>query len=224
MAIAFDAVSGGKDNGGAVTSITFSHTCTGANLVLVVVAYIDNIGGTSITGVTYNGVAMTQVATVTGGTRVQSYSFILVNPATGAHNVVVSANQVIGGNQQIAANSMSYTGCAQTGQPDSNGTNGLASSTVTNFPVSTTVVASNCWLVGGGTENAGDIAGGVAGAGTTYRGVVQFNQYGADSNGTVGTGSQSLNWGRAGTSGDISGTVMSLAPVATPNTGFLMFM
>lgn len=215
MAIAFDAVAGAKDSSGAVTSLTFSHTCTGSNRLLIVSGSVTSLTARTITGVTYAGTSMTFVITATAS-QVVSFMYILVNPTTGANNVVVTISGVTDGlNKQFNAISSSYTGCAQSGQPDSHGTNVLNGSTVTNFPVSTTVVASNCWLVGTASEDAGDIAAGAAGTGTTYRGVAEFNQIIADSNGTVGTGSQTLNWGRAGSTGNISGIVISISAFGT---------
>lgn len=58
MAIAFDATTT-SSLGSAVTSITFSHTCTGSNRILFVCT--ANNGGANVTGVTYNGVAMTNI-------------------------------------------------------------------------------------------------------------------------------------------------------------------
>lgn len=215
MAIAFDAAAGAKDNSGGVTSLTFAHTNAGTNRILIVMGSVTSDTARTISSITYNAVALTPVTTVTAG-KVMSYMYYLIAPATGANNVVVTISGVTdGANKQFAALSQSYTGAAQTGQPDSSGTNALTASTVTNFPVTTTVLLPNCWLVGSASEDAGDIAGGAAGANTTYRGVAQFNAVGADSNATVATGARSLNWGRAGTAGNLSGIVMSLTPFMT---------
>jgi hypothetical protein len=58
MAIAFDASSvGHQDFGG---TMTISHTCTGSNLVLVAMA-ANASSADKVSGVTYNGTAMTRV-------------------------------------------------------------------------------------------------------------------------------------------------------------------
>ena len=211
-AIAFDVASEAKDNSGSVSSITYSHTITGSNPILVVVSQAYS---QTFSGATYNGTAMTLVSLARYSTsNVYGALWIMQAPPTGANNVVVTLNGTTAGNKQFAIHSMSYTGAAQTGQPDSFGTNTAEGSSVTTFTVTTTVVNSNTWLVGGASEEAGDIAAGSAGAGTTYRGAVQFNQWGADSNGTVATGARSLNWGRAGTgSANIEGIVVAICPV-----------
>ena len=71
------------------TSLTFSHTCSGSDRILFVGAMLD--GSSPPTGVTYNGVAMTLVDSVSfsWGAKNQSL-WRLIAPATGANNVVIS--------------------------------------------------------------------------------------------------------------------------------------
>lgn len=82
-----DATSTGIQGYGSPT-LTISHTCSGADRVLLA------MGGCSpsadiVTGVTYNGVAMTRVLFESGsGASATSYVYVLVNPPTGAHNIV----------------------------------------------------------------------------------------------------------------------------------------
>jgi len=103
MAIAFDATSSGSSGG--ASSITFAHTCTGSNRVLFVTVIGEVIP--SITGVTYAGVAMTQVgSSVSGGGSRSIHLFYLDNPASGANNVVVSSSP----SGFMSAVSSSYTG------------------------------------------------------------------------------------------------------------------
>lgn len=99
MAIALDTTSG--NNGSAGTTVTFSHTCTGTDLMLVVFVAVQS--GTP--SVTYNGVSMTQVAVESSGNPL-TYMFVLENPATGAHDVVVTK----GSGVQTGANAISFTG------------------------------------------------------------------------------------------------------------------
>lgn len=225
-AIAFDASTGATDNSGLVTSITFSHTTgSGSDRYLVAPVTINCAAcGVTISSLTYNAVAATEVdeqVASDGTDSVRLSLYILAAPATGANNVVATISGTLNGSKQFAVNAQTYTGAAQTGQPDSTGNFTATGSSAASVTVSTTVVASNTWLVGGASENQGDIAAGAAGAGTTYRGSAQFNMYGADSNGTVGTGSQSLVWGRASTGGaEIVGIIISLAPaVVAAQTG-----
>lgn len=72
-------------------TVTWSHTCSGENRALVVVAtseYTPNqITGT--TSCTYNGVAMTQSVAVSGDNK-DNRIFTLINPPTGAHDIVMT--------------------------------------------------------------------------------------------------------------------------------------
>ena len=156
--IAFDATTNG---GTGTTSLTFAHTCTGSNLILFVAAD-GNItaGGDVLTGITYNGVAMTQV---TGSPIAKAgryfYLFFLVAPATGAHNVVISNP----GSDFTAGAASSFTGALQTGQPDA--TNTSQASSVTHNTVVVTTVADNCWVVGASRQ----VTNGTPDSGTTVR-------------------------------------------------------
>lgn len=132
MAIAFDAAAdGGLVNPG--TSLTWSHTCTGSNLILYVGVFGDFTD--VITGATYNGVAMALVGSVRAPGDRFVYLFRLVGPSTGANNVVVSAS----GSVVIAGQSVSYTGAAQSAQPDVNTTNTASATSPFNTSVTTTV-------------------------------------------------------------------------------------
>lgn len=85
MAVAADAVSTASGNG--VTSISWSHTCTGTDRAL----FVGMSHSGTITGVTYNGVAMTLVnEAVPGDGAYKAAWWKLSNPASGANTVVVS--------------------------------------------------------------------------------------------------------------------------------------
>lgn len=200
MAIAYDSSAKGTT---ATSSLTFSHTCSGSDLILFVACRFYQTD--KITGVTYNGTAMTLAnkRQDNAGNNCYIYLFYLVNPSTGANNVVVSASATP--NIQMCAASASYTGVSQTGQPDSNTNKSSTSATMT---MTTTVVASNCWLVGA-TSNFRATS---ASTGTTNRQQVAGDPFTiSDSNGTVGTGSQSLVWTQS--DGTISAqTIASFSP------------
>lgn len=86
MAVTFDAAS--TVNSGAVTTQTWSHTCSGANRYLLVSV---GANGQDATGVTYAGVAMSSLGTQqesATGYRVTLWG--LVAPALGANNIVVT--------------------------------------------------------------------------------------------------------------------------------------
>lgn len=220
MAIAFDAVDAGLfDNGGTLTSFTLAHTCTGSNLTLVVPVQI--VHGTAVTGMTYNGVSMTLSSSNTGGAAgyFDTYIYTLINPATGANNIVFTIPSAIGGSGQVMFQGQSYTGTNQSAIDSA--ASRIATPGSSPFAVTTTVVASNCWLVGGAAGALGVVrVPPGAGSGTVYNDGLVGNMYTADSGGTVGTGSQSLNWGvnDSGAS-EVAGSIVSLAPsVAAVNT------
>lgn len=218
FAIVFDAVAGNKDNSGATVTVTWSHTTTGSNTFMVINdAFVTGNSSTFLTA-TYNLVSATQAVAVTpnnGIDTVGSSVYYLINPVTGANNVVLTYTGVATGARQFNGTSITYTGAKQSAQPDSFGSFSNTSTNANPIPVSTTVIASNCWIIGNATCNTGDIAAGVAGSGTTYRGVSQFNMQAADGNGTVGTGSQTLNFGTLATNGIYAGTIISIAPADT---------
>jgi hypothetical protein len=138
MAIAFGAATNGGNTTG--TSLSFAHTCTGADRILVVGCYrVEQ----PITGVTYAGIAMAQVDfvqdTPAGNT---SNLFMLVNPASGANNVIIST----GASSYIGGNAASYSGAAQSSQPDAHITNNDSTNTDT-LSTALTPLAGNCWIV-----------------------------------------------------------------------------
>jgi hypothetical protein len=176
MAIAFDAAATGK--AAAASSLTYAHTCTGSNLVLFVACALSgNPAGGTITGVTYNGVAMTSIASpIVIQSNVRTYLFYLIAPSTGANNIVISASQ----SGTIYGASSSYSGAKQTGVPDSSSTTGpVTTATITG---TTTTVADNCWTVmcGFGNSAVG------ASTGSTSRGIATDGTQGIfDSNGLI---------------------------------------
>lgn len=213
MAIAFDAVT----DGGYNTS-SFSHTCTGANRVLIVMVTDTNF---NTTGITYNSVSMTAIV-VGSSTKL----FYLLNPASGSNTVSIAG---VTANFRGAA--ISYTGVNQTAAfPDAVITSTSSSNTATLSP---TVLASGCWLVGLGSSAAGVASPSLTTDKTSRLGVDVSNSPFSpfylrisDSNGTVGTGSQSVVFTATGTpSGTLAGVAaFSMAPQPPSRTnGFFHF-
>ncbi len=160
MAIATDAFSNDTTTTG--TTLTYAHTCTGTNLILWV--GVQTPFADTITGVTYNAVAMTRAKTeVNNANDTRVYLYYLIGPATGTNNVVVTSS----GSVSMGSQAASYTGVAQSGQPDATGSNTTASDDTT-LTTSITTVANNCWLVGYAENNAG--TNNTAGANTVMRG------------------------------------------------------
>lgn len=153
MAIAFDAGSSG--NTGSGSSLTVAHTCTGSNRILWVMGFTT--GNDTVTGITYNAVAMTQAVKKTTASSQTVYLYYLVAPATGANNIVLSDS----GTNNLTIVGMSFTGASQTGVPDATSSN---NNTGTTASVSLTTIADNCMVVAGYRFNTGTKT---AGAGTT---------------------------------------------------------
>ncbi len=104
----------------AANTLTFAHTTTntGTNLVLVVGVSmnISQRTSTTISGITYNGVALTLAGAQNDSSNaVRTEVWYLVNPATGNHNVVITEN--IGGILNTigtVAGATTFTGADQT--------------------------------------------------------------------------------------------------------------
>lgn len=91
------------------TSLSWNHTCSGLNRLLVVQATLGGYGYTvpATLSATYNGVAMTALPMYpSGGMDLGGLQlFYLINPPTGTHTVQVSST---GGPGDIEANSVSF--------------------------------------------------------------------------------------------------------------------
>lgn len=103
----FDAAASGSV--ASATSLTFAHTCTGADRLLLVTAANAIIA--DVSGVTYGGVAMTYVADILRGDTIRIHLFRLIAPATGANDVIIT---LVSGATAIVGGSQSFTGAHQT--------------------------------------------------------------------------------------------------------------
>jgi hypothetical protein len=211
MAIALDSAKATPTVISNDTVATFSHTCSGDNRILLV--GIRSSTNKTFT-VTYNSVSMTEVGTGEADWGKTLRLFCLVNPDSGAHNVVATANA----NDYFSVSAVSYNGAKQTGQPDSNNKN--YATLKTTLTVSTAVVTSNSWLAGIFADYDGYTLSG--GTGTTARSLDSGFMM-ADSDGTVASGSRSLI-ANTSSANDIGGIVISIAPYppVVTNAGILM--
>lgn len=207
MAIAFDAATdGGSDTN---TSLTYSHTTSGSDRVLLVgVVGATGASDDFITGVTYNSVSMSLVDKVAANGNRWEYLFLLVNPASGANNVVVSAST----SDFLASQAASYTGCAQSGQPNADNTGQNFSTSF--LPIAATSSVADCWFV----MHANGFTGSPmqAGTDTTRRvgGAAPFGLHAiGDSNGPLSAGSHTLELGYPSEfPPTLSGVIAALAP------------
>lgn len=216
--IAFDA-SGGIAKTDSSTSITFGHTCSGENRILIVFSG----AGSTFSGVTYNGTAMTQLAG-------SSQTWYLINPDTGSHNVVCT----VPGGQTASVVSASYTGVDQSSPIDSSHSDNFNRSSP--WTINTTVVANNCWLISAANavpdsgEHITSLSSNRTDRQTEGVGVTIQNGAGiiSDSNGTVSTGSQgttfSATTSHRGISFNASMSLSLLPAASTVNGNFLAIL
>lgn len=137
MAVTLDATSLLNSGAAAVASLTVSHTCTGSNLVLWT-GFSYTGSSTTITSITYNGVGMTRITTVDATASYHVALYYLVNPATGANNIVVTPSascSIFGGSQ-------SFTGASQSAPTNSavNSGSGLLASVILTTGFSNSMV------------------------------------------------------------------------------------
>lgn len=217
--IAFDANSNATGSTSGST-VTWSHTCTGSNGVLVVHLYAES--GNTVTGVTYNGTAMTLGVKATTSFNVTTYTYFILGPTTGAHNIVASyGSSSTGLMYGIGA---SYTGVKQVSQPDV--TASTSNSSVTSLSVSPTTTVNNDWIVGGGYGgNATGFAGtgafavrfhGTGGA-TSSSGWNGFASLDTDSPVTP-AGSTAVGMSMTGSANQMSITAIALIPLGNTYT------
>ena len=195
--IQFDAVSSGGNGG---TSQTFSHTCSGTNRLLFVGGFNQEASST-ITGVTYDGVALTEIDN-SSQTNNSVSLWYLIAPSTGASNVVITRSS---STNALVGVAVSYTGCLQSGVPDSDNTGG--SSSGSSLTIATTTVEDNCWITGIFRNEAGVNS---AGANTTMRNASSIAM--GDTNGSQSpAGSHSIGASWSGSVRNV-GVVASFAP------------
>jgi len=134
-------------------TVTFSHTCTGSNLGLLVYVGHADADVRAADTVTYNGVSMTsevaKTKTFVGG-EVVVECFSLIAPASGANDVVVTWDTDVIASWVVA---ISYT---NTNQTDLVGATGNNSGDNNSPSVSVTTTIDNSMIVAGYTFLGGD--------------------------------------------------------------------
>jgi hypothetical protein len=131
----------------AASSLTWSHTVSGADRVLSVQVTARDGAGTNneATGVTYNGDAMTRVREDTSNFNTyRSSIWRLIAPDTGTHDVVVTFAGSVGIVAEAAG--VSLTGVDQTTPVCGQGGNG-ANSTFTAIGATVTTTEDNAWII-----------------------------------------------------------------------------
>lgn len=207
MAIAFDNTARFSKWNTTGNQVSGSFTVgSGANKILLFGT--ARVNTAAISSITYNGVALTQLNTVTNGSVTCTIHYLL-NPAAGSNTAQITIDT----NDRVAFVAASYTGVDQDDAFDVSNT-GTGTNTA-NANLTTT--ENNLWLVAtGSVDNAV-----TSFTGVTERHSLSINtaNYG-DSNGTVSAGAQTIA---------INGTAdarlcsTSLRPAPDSNTFFMLF-
>lgn len=162
-AIAHDA-SSTSTNQTNVSSFSWSHTTSGADRVLIVGVSMFDITDSdrTVTGITYNSVAMTNIREDDNDTDDISTSiWYLINPATGSNTIEVTLN---GTNIGVIGGAMSFTGVDQSAPIEAN--NGDTTAAGTSLSTSVTTVTNNAWVVDTVAHFNSDIIGAITAGGS----------------------------------------------------------
>lgn len=140
--IAFDAASNSGYQAASSTP-SWSHTCAGSNRFLGVDVSLLSVPGTTVTGITYNGVAMSLIGVksiISGAGRVECWG--LANPASGDHTIVVTLSAVC----ISASTATSYTNVHQTSPTEAFNSAQATNVGAADATVTITTVADNDWV------------------------------------------------------------------------------
>lgn len=198
-AIALDTFDAAANSGSTGTTQTVAYTVTGSNAFLSV-GCLGEVNSNNISQLQYagNATVMAQNKQTPNAGR-WTYLFSQGSVTNGNNNLVVTKTN----NTYSEIHAQSYSGCQSSNTPDSSNSGSAAAISVT---VSTTVVATNSWLAGyGSAQTSSSIS-----TNRTDR-FNSANQDGFDSNGTVGTGSQSTTL-TINASDNLAFNVLSFAP------------
>lgn len=146
MAIAFDAKVEKVDAGVSESSSTQSFTVGSlTNGILVVATHHYAVGGATISGITWNGSALTLVVATLDqpfGPGYDNQIWYIKNPASGTHDVVItfSGSDTI----YLSAGIISLSGVDQTTPIDTSTKTGIVNGTTATVTLS---VVSNAWMI-----------------------------------------------------------------------------
>lgn len=210
--IAFDAKSI-KSTSWSSGNLSWNHTNNGN--VLIVCPWSYNASLATVTGITYNGSALTKIASITANLESNWQDiecWYIANPATGSNTIAVTWSTSPSFSNGAAE---SFSGVSTSSPIDSHAT-GQSTSSVNAFSQATTVVTTGgAWLVtamfgrGGGVTLDAPPSGTLREADT---GNISGSTGMADSTGMVASGSQLLRFSWP-TSGTVPGAItVSLLP------------
>jgi len=216
FAIAYDnSVQDTFYTGSPTSTLSWSHTCTGSNLLLLV-SFISSNTIYAPATFTYNSTSTTNITGNMDGNGYVYQMDYLIAPSTGSNTVAASLHS----SEFVVGISTSYSGVSQSSPIDSYNTGTINGNKV--LTVNTTVVHSNCWLVGFSETQISSSSSDTESTNVTNRQTGNlfsgnFTFSFGDSNGTVGTGSQGITFTVSGATGvaNHNGIVASIAVSGT---------
>lgn len=200
-AIAFDT----STNSGyqtAQSSYSWSHTCSGNNRYLTVGISMLSVGGSSVSSITYNGVALSLIkaqASVSGAVRAELWG--LVAPVSGSHTITVTLSASL----DSIGGAISFANVAQTTSVEASNSATATNVGAADATVDVTTVADKDWVI---DVVATDDTSITVGAGQTSRNNVT---------GTLGSGAMSTE-GPKTPAGVVTMSWTSVAALATWST------
>jgi len=140
MPIALDAISTGRNSTG---NLTVSHTtASGSNLILIAPNSVQdsNHANFPVTGITYNGVALTKVRADEPTGNVRTEIWYLLNPDVGTFNCIKTTTGSVG---ESTLGVVTLSGVNQAAPEANNGATGTSNSPT----VSLTTIADLAWSI-----------------------------------------------------------------------------
>lgn len=220
VGIAFDAAS----NSGyqtAQSTYSWNHTVTGSNTFLVVGIGMLSVGGSSVSGITFNGISMDFLgakASVTGAIRAELWGQIA--PSSGTHSIAVTLSTGL----DSAGGAVSYTGVNQSSPTEAFNSASATNVGAADATVNVTTVADNDWVVDCTATSDTAIT---VGTGNTSR----SNVTGTLGSGAVGdtnavvhpAGSQAMSWTNVAALATWSIVAIAIRPTAAANIASKVF-
>lgn len=130
-------------------SYSWAHTVAGTDRLLLVAVHMEIFPLPSVSGITYNGVALTYINGMQGGSSGRAELWYLVNPALGTNNIVVTLAGTVFTN--TFAGAVSLSGVNQSTPIETAGgvTNAGASADTDTVEVVVTTVHPGAWVIAG---------------------------------------------------------------------------
>ena len=217
MAIAIDATSA-STGVSSVSSVTYSHTVAAANEVIAVsIGARTNKANTNniVSTVTYNGTSCTSQradANITGDPDTfsgRTAIYTLINPSTGANNVVVTWTGTV---TYGASGASSWTGVDQTTPVNAVG-GATGASTTLSAGITTTV--DNCYLIDAVYSRSGTLTKDATQTTIANVSIAGDDTVGASYKSAGATGAKTMDWIESADGNDWAISAIALAPASS---------